>query len=433
MELAILFVLSIVNGVFSMSEAAVIVSRKARLQQRADDGDAGAKIALTLADNPNRFLSTVQIGITLIGQVSGAFAGATIAQDIARYLREIDSPFAPYGEAIGFALIVLLTTYLSLIIGELVPKRLALQYPERIASAIAGPMRVLSQITAPIVWFLGASTDLVLRLIGVKPSDAPPVTEEEIKAMVQQGVDAGVFEQSDHTMIQGIFRLDNRRVSQLMTPRTEVVWLDMRDSDEENQAKIVTSHFSRFPVCEGDLDHVIGVISAKDMLARVFAGNAFDLRTAMKEAVFVPESVYASDLLERFRETGKHSALVIGEYGGLEGMITIQDILEDIVGDIEDPDVTKRDDGSYLIDGMIPIDDFKALIDVDSIPGENQEFETLAGFVLTQKGSIPKAGDSFEWLSYRFEVMDMDGNRVDKVLVTRIPTGDANDKQNDAG
>jgi len=335
-------------------------------------------------------------------------------------LQEANSPLAPYGEAIGFTLIVLLTTYLSLIIGELVPKRLALQNPERIASIVAPPMRLLSQITAPIVWFLGASTDLVLRLLGVKPSEAPPVTEEEIRVLMQQGVEAGVFEQPEHAMIEGVFRLDNRRVSQIMTPRTEVVWLDIDDTQEENQHKIMQSHYSRFPVCDGDLDHVIGLVSTKDILARTFAGQPFDLRAAMKEPVFVPESLYATDLLERFRQTGKHSALVIGEYGGLEGMITIQDILEDIVGDIEDPDVTKRDDGSYLVDGMIPIDDFKELIEVAEIPGEHEEFETLAGFVLSKKGAIPKAGDSFEWQRYKFEVMDMDGNRVDKVLVTLL-------------
>ncbi len=418
MELLIIVILSVVNGIFAMSETAVVAARKARLSQRADEGDKNAAAALKLAQEPGRFFSTVQIGITLIGQISGAFAGATIAEQLAVSLRVEGSPLEPYVAGISFTLVVLLTTYISLIIGELVPKALAVRSPEAIASFIAPPMRVLSRVTAPLVSFLTASTNLVLRLMGVRPSKDPPVTEEEIVAMVEQGVAAGVFAEANTDMIENVLGLEQRRINQLMTPRTEIVWLNIDDTPEENQHKIVESNFSRFPVCDGNLDHVVGLLSAKDMLAHLFQGKPFDLRAVMHEPIFVPESMYAGRLLERFRETGHHSALVIGEYGGLEGMITIQDILEDIVGDIEEPSVTRREDGSFLLDGMMPIDDFIDLIDTDEIPGAHDEFETLAGFVLTQCGHIPKAGEHFTWRDYTFEIVDMDGNRVDKVLVT---------------
>ncbi len=430
MELLIIVILAVVNGIFSMSETAVVAARKARLSQRADEGDKNAAAALKLAQEPGRFFSTVQIGITLIGQVSGAFAGATLAEQFANVLRQQGSPFAPYAEGISFLLIVLLTTYLSLIIGELVPKALAVRSPEAIASFIAPPMQVLSRVTAPLVSFLTASTNLVLRLMGVRPSLDPPVTEEEIVAMVEQGVAAGVFAEANTDMIESVLGLGQRRINQIMTPRTEVVWLNTEDTPEENQQKIVESNFSRFPVCEGDLDHVVGLLSAKDMLAHLFKGKPFDLHAVMLEAVFVPESMYAGRLLERFRETGHHSALVIGEYGGLEGMITIQDILEDIVGDIEEPSVTRREDGSFLVDAMIPIDDFIDEIDTDEIPGAHDEFETLAGFVLTQCGHIPKAGEKFTWRDYTFEIIDMDGNRVDKVLVTPTKKEETNPTDN---
>lgn len=427
MEILIIVVLAVLNGVFAMSEAAVISSRKARLQQLIDKGDENARAALLLAENPNRFLSTVQVGITLIGQLSGAFAGATIAEALA--LNFVGTPIAPYAQAVSFTLVVLLTTYLSLIIGELVPKRLALQSPERIASIIAPPMQVLSRITSPIVWFLSTSTSLVLRLLGVRETGDSPVTEEEIQVMIQQGIDAGVFEESEHDMVQGVFRLDIRRVSNLMTPRTEVVWLNTRDSNEGNQKIIMDSHHSRFPLCDNDLDHVIGIVQTKDILSRLFSGQSFDLRAVMKEPVFVPESMNASKLLDVFRESGKNSALVIGEYGGLEGMITIQDILEDIVGDIEEPTTTQREDGSWLVDGMIPIDDFRQLINVDEIPGAHDTFETLAGFVMTQQGNIPKEGDTFVWNKFHFEVMDMDGNRIDKILVVPPKPVDETEKE----
>jgi putative hemolysin len=417
MELLILFALTILNGVFAMAEAAVIASRRARLQQQIDKGDTNAAVALALAENPNRFLSTVQIGITLIGIISGAFGGATIAESLAEALRT--TPLEPYADVIGFVIVVLLTTYLSLIIGELVPKRLALGAPERIASMLARPMQTLSRVTSPVVRFLGASTDGVLWLLRAQNTKDQPVTEDEINAMIQQGVQAGLFEEAEQDMVAGVFRLGDRRASTLMTPRPDVVWLNVEDEPQDNRRKIINSDYSRFPVCEGNLDHVIGMLQSKDILSRMLEGGDFDLRAAMKPALFVPESMTASKVLDLFRETGTHIAFVIDEYGGLEGIITIQDVLEAIVGDVEVEEAVVRADGSWLLDGMMTIDDLKDLLDLDDVPGEGEDFETLGGFIMTQQGKIPKAGDAFHWNQLRFEVVDMDGNRVDKVLVTR--------------
>jgi putative hemolysin len=420
MELLIIVVLLIVNGVFSMSEAAVIASRKARLQQQADKGSHGAKAALELAEEPTRFLSTVQIGITLIGVLTGAFGGAALAHPIALLLR--DTPLAPYAEAIGFGAIVLLTTYLSLIVGELVPKRLALRSPESIAARIARPMQVLSRATAPVVTLLTASTNAVLWLLRQHESEEAPVTEEEIKAMIAEGVEAGVFEEAHHDMVEGVFSLSDRRISTLMTPRTEVHWLDVQDSPEETRAKIIDSGYSQLPVCEGDFDHVIGILYAKNLLARLLSGASFDLRAAMDEPLYVPASMPASQVLEVFRKQGKYAALVVGEYGGAEGMITIQDILTEIVGEPDhEVHAIQRDDGSWLLDGLTPISDFMEQYAIDDLPGAHTAFETLGGFIMAQIGNIPKAGDNFDWKLLHLEVLDMDGNRVDKVLISVKP------------
>jgi putative hemolysin len=425
MELLIIFILILINGLFAMTEAAVIASRKARLQQQIDKGSEGAKAALDLVENPNRFLSTVQIGITLIGIFSGALGGATIASSIAGALR--DTPLADYADAIGFGLVVVLTTYLSLIFGELVPKRLALSAPERIASLAARPMQALARITSPVVRFLGASTNAVLRLLGAHEIEETPVTQDEISAMIQQGIEAGLIEESAQDMVEGVFRLGDRRVSTLMTPRTEVVWINLEDSLDEQRAAIINSDYSRFPVCEGDLDHVVGLLQTKEILSRMLAGSEFDVRAAMIPPLFIPETMTASKLLDMFRESSTHIGFVIDEYGGLEGLVTIQDILEAIVGDVEEDEPVERPDGSWLLDGMISIDDFKDLLDLDAVPGEGEDFETLGGFVMSHQGKIPEAGDSFVWDGLRIEVMDMDGNRVDKVLVTRLPADTADE------
>ncbi len=425
MEFLVILLLIGLNGLFSMAETAVIAARRARLQQQAEKGSQGAQTALELAQEPNRFLSTVQVGITLIGILTGAFGGATIAAQIAGLVRP--TALGRYADAIGFGVVVVVTTYLSLIVGELVPKRLALLYPERIAAVIARPMNTLSALTSPLITLLSGSTSAVMFLLGVSQGDEPPVTEEEIKTMMRQGSEAGVFEEGEPEMVSGIFRLGERRVGSVMTPRTEVYWLNVNDSDEENRAKIRDCDFSRMPVCADDMDHVVGLMNAKALLSRLLAGESFDLHATMTEPLFVPENLPASKALSLFRESAQHIALVVGEYGGMEGLITMQDLLEEIVGDDENsaPQAVGREDGSMLIDGLMAIDDFEALFNV-IVPGAHDDYATLGGFVMAQMGTIPQAGESFDWENLHVEVMDMDGNRVDKVLVTaQEPAPDA--------
>jgi len=421
MELVIIVLLLILNGVFSMSETAVITSRKTRLQQLADKGDKSAQAALKLAEEPNRFLSTVQIGITLIGVLTGAFGGATLAGQVAVLM--IDTPLAPYADAIGFGVIVVITTYLSLIIGELVPKRLALRSPESVARRIARPMNILSRITSPVVTVLSLSTDAILWLIGARKLDEPPVTQHEIEGMVKQGVEAGVFEETAHGMVEGVFSLSERKTSSLMTPRTDVLWLNLNDSPDLMREELIKSDHSRMPVCDGDIDHVLGIVHAKDVMEQLLRGQPLDIRAVMDFALSVPATTPATRTLELFQANGVHFALVIGEYGETAGVITLQDILEEIVGNVEiniEPEIVVRQDGSYLLDGLLPISEFAELFKIDDIPGAHKVFETLGGFVIAQMDNIPKAGDHFTWGKLRIEVMDMDNNRVDKVMVSAL-------------
>lgn len=422
MEIIILLLLILVNGVLSMSEAAMISSRQARLMQRAERGDKGAETALKISEEPTRFLSTVQIGITLVGILSGAFGGATIATQIAEPLR--NTSLAPYADAIGVALVVIATTYLSLIIGELVPKRLALHQPENIAASVARPMNTLSKITSPVVWLLSKSTEAMLVLLGVRASDDPPVTDEEIETLMRQGTEAGVFETGEHKMVAGVMALDETRADTIMTPRTELCWINLNDDPDEQRKALLDCQFSRLPVGDGDLDHVVGVLHAKAMLMRVMSGEPFDVSAAMWEPQFVPGSLPANKLIEIFRQSAQHFAVVVGEYGEVLGIVTMQDILKEIVGDVEEdaPQATQRDDGSWLIDGMMRIEAFAELLDLNTLEKEEDDhYETVGGFVMHQMEDIPEAGESFEWLRWNVEVVDMDGNRVDKVLVTELP------------
>ena len=420
-DVLLIFVLLVANGLFSMSEMAVISSRKTKLQQLANEGDKKASAALDLANEPNHFLSTIQIGITLIAMLTGAFGGATISEHLAAQLNKIPS-LTPYSEAISLTIVVLSLSYFSLIIGELAPKRLALHNPERIASVVAGPMRFLSLVAFPIVRLLSLSTDLVVRVLGIKSPNESLVTEEEIQILLQEGTEAGVFEEAEQDMVEGVFRLGDRRVSALMTPWTEVVWLDVNDSPEEILRTLTDSSYSRFPVCDGGLNNVLGVVSAKDLLVRSLAGHPLDLKATLHKPLFVPESMAASTLLERFKGSRSHLALVIDEYGGLAGLVTINDILEEIVGDIglDEPQAVQRQDGSWLLDGMLLVEDFMKLFNVSKLPDEG-EYQTLGGLVMMRIGRVPSAGDGFEWDRFRFEVMDMDGNRVDKVLMQVAP------------
>jgi putative hemolysin len=425
-EALVIFLLIILNGVFAMSEIAVVSARKARLQQWAEAGDAKARAALELANAPNQFLSTVQIGITLIGILAGAFGGATIARELNARLSSIPL-FAPYSHALSLAIVVAITTYLSLIVGELVPKRLALNNPERLAAAIAGPMRALSRVAYPVVHLLGLSTDFVLRMLGTKPSTEPPVTEEEIRALIEQGARTGMFEEAEREMVERVFRLGDRRVGAVMTPRTEIVWLDRDAAPEEIRRTITESAHSRFLVAQESLDNVLGVVHAKDLLAHCLAGQSVDVTTTLQQPLYVPESMAALKVLELFKQSRTHIALAVDEYGGIQGLVTPNDILEAIVGDlpaageVAEPLALQREDGSWLLDGMLPVDEFKALFHLGFLPGQDQGvYNTLAGFVIMQLGRIPTAADSFEWGGLRIEVVDMDGNRVDKVLVVPL-------------
>jgi putative hemolysin len=340
---------------------------------------------------------------------------------------------APYSDAISVGVVVIVITYFTLVLGELVPKRLALNNPEKIASAVAGPMRVTALLATPFVRLLSASTDLVLRLTGIKASDEPPVTEEEIRVMLDQGTQAGVFAEAEQDMVEAVFRLGDRRVSKLMTPRPEVVWLDSEEAGEITQAKILKSVYSRFPVAQGSLDHVLGIVQSKDLLDNLLAGKPLDLMGSIYKPLFVPESMPALKVLEQLRKSPVHMALVIDEFGGFQGLVTLFDILESIVGEIPDSgepsnlEVIRREDGSWLVDGMLPIDEFKEIFRLGELPDEARGyFQTVGGFIMSYLGHIPAASDHFEWSGLRIEVMDMDGMRVDKVLIA--PEGVVNDK-----
>ena len=423
----VILLLVLVNGVFVMAEMAVVSSRKLRLQQWANEGNAAAQAALDLSSNPDRFLATVQIGITLIAILTGAIGERTLASDIASRL-DLAEPLAPYRETIALGTVVIVITYVSLVLGELVPKRLALHSPERIASALARLMLLFSRIGGPAIRFLSASTGMILRLFRLRPPEEPPVTEEEIKVMMEQGTEAGVFEEAEHDIVKSIFKLGDRAVSALMKPRRDVVWLDLDDPFEENQRKLASSLYSRFPVAQGSLDNVLGVVQTKDLLTGCLAGSKLDLRAYLRPPLFVPEGLPALRLLEMFKKSRTHIALIVDEYGGVEGLVTLNDILEDLVGEVasadmpEERQVIQRPDGSWLIDGKLQIDDLKEVLNVSTVPAEDSgSYQTLGGLVMLQIGRVPITGDAFEAIGYRFEVVDMDGKRVDKVLVTKLP------------
>jgi putative hemolysin len=425
-EILILFLLILVNGLFSMSEMAVVASKKVRLQQRADGNNKGAQVALALAGKPTQFLSTIQIGITLIGILSGAFGGATIAEELAAVFSK-QSGLAPYSETLSVTIVVLTVTYLTLVIGELVPKRLALNNAERIAAAVAPLMQTVSKIAKPAVNLLGLSTELVLVILRAKPSGEPSVTEEEIKIMIDEGTQVGVFEEVEQEIMERVFRLGDRKISSLMAHSTEMVWLDVGDPLEENLRKMVASGHSNFLICRGELDKVIGIARIKDLFARCAEGQPVDIKPTSPLPPFVLESMTALEVLKKFKESNSQIALVIDEYGSIAGMVTLTDVLEAIVGDIPavdvegEPEAVQREDGSWLFDGMLAIDDLRIFLDLDELPNEDEgNYETLGGLLMTQLGRIPFTGDHIEWENLRFEVVDMDGHRVDKVMVTPV-------------
>ncbi len=425
-EVLAILLLIVVNGLLSMSEIAVVSARKARLQERAEDGDDGARAALELAESPTRFLSAIQIGITLVGALAGALGGATLAEGLAQRLAGIGS-LAPYSQTISVGLVVLGIAYVSLVIGELVPKRLALNNPEAIAARIAPPMKRLSALVTPAVHLLTWSGDVVLRLLRVRPSEEPPVSEDEVEIMIEQGTMAGVFEQAERDMVKAVFRLGERRIDVLMTPRTEIEWLDRNMASEEMVRAITRSVHTRFPVADGSLDHVVGIVRARDVLAYCLADKPIDISAALEAPLFVPESAPALDALDLFKEHRVSMAMVIDEYGGIDGLVTLTDIMEAIVGEMpppggaEDARAVQREDGSWLLDGLFPVDELGDLLGIGPLPEEDEgEYQTLGGFVMAYLARVPAVADAFEHAGLRFEVVDMDGYRVDKVLVSRV-------------
>jgi putative hemolysin len=426
-EALVILILIFANGVFALAEIALISARKHRLQQRADEGSHNAKVALELANAPNELLSTVQVGITLIGTLSGAFGGAMVAEKLAEKLNAIP-PIAPHGQSAAIIIVVLVITIATIILGELVPKRLALINPEMYASAMAPLMKMVSKLVSPAVRFLGWSTDQMLKLLPKPRSEGKEVVEEDIKVLIEQGTETGAFEETEQEMVEGVFELGNRRVVDLMRPRKKIVWIDIHGDREAVQNTILSHSHSRFLVADGNPDHILGYIHVKDLLGLYMKGQPIDLRSSIRKLPAVPEMMTALKALEAFKQSGTHIAVVVNEYGVTEGLITLNDIVEAIVGDLPkvgekpEPWARRREDGSWLIDGSAPIFELKDLIGINELSGEDEySYATLGGFVLLQLGRIPSPADHFESDGWRYEVVDMDGNRIDKVLVSKLP------------
>ncbi|HRI82862.1 MAG TPA: hemolysin family protein [Opitutaceae bacterium] len=427
-ELFVICCLLLVNGLLAMAEIAVVSARKARLQVLADRGDPRARLALGIAEQPTRFLSTIQIGITLIGILAGVFGGARLADNASAMIAQVEF-LSPYADALGIAFIVSAITLASVIVGELIPKRLALHSPERVAMALTGPIGVFARIVAPVANALAFVTDRVLRLFGIGQPEDAPITEDEVRSLIRKGIHAGTFHQAEEQMVEGVLALDQLPVTALMTPRPKIVFLNLDDSDEVNWRKVVASGHSYFPVYQTSRDQVVGLVAVKALWAHSAIGLPTALKNLLVPAFFVPETMNAMHLLEQFKKSGKHLALVSDEFGTVQGLVTLKDVLEAIVGALPEPGqrsqaaVKQREDGSWLIDATLAIDELKELLRVTGdLPHEDTaDFQTLGGFVMTHFGRIPAAGDHFTWNGWRFEVMDMDRHRIDKMLVSRAP------------
>jgi putative hemolysin len=423
-ELSLVFLLILINGLFVMSEMVIISARKVRLQQAANQGNRRARIAMDLANNPSRFLPTVQVGITLMAILSGARGEHAVSSQLKPLLAGVPA-LQPHAEVIASTLAIVIITYLTIVVGELVPKQIALSNPDRLSLVVAAPMAWLGKIGSPISHILSLSTDLIIKLLGIKPASNPEVTEEEIRVMIGQGTEAGTFEEAEQDMMERVMALGDRRVGSMMTPRPDIVWLDTEDPWEENCQKIVDSQYSRFPVCQEVLDNVIGVIHVADLLGQVLSGEKPNLTAPLLKPLLVPESTKGLKVLEQFKETGTHIGVVVDEYGVIQGLVTMNDLLEEIVGNIQDleqptpPQAVEREDGTWLLDGMLPVEEFIELFHIpeDAIDHRGS-YNTLGGFIILQLGKIPNEADNFDWERFHFEVIDMDGNRVDKVLVS---------------
>ena len=423
MELLIILFLVLLNGIFSMSEIALVSSRKSRLEAASRNGDTSAKAALKLANSPTRFLSTVQIGITLIGLLTGMYSGDNLTSDLELFINSFPL-LSEYSHTLAVGTVLVGITYLSLVLGELVPKRLGMANPEAISKFMATPMNLLSKITAPFIWLLGFSSDLIIKLLNIKQGENA-VTEEEIKSLIQEGTSGGVFEEIEQEIVHNVFQLGDRKVTSLMTNRQEIVWLDVEDSVEENKARIFESRHSIYPVCRDTVDDVVGLIYVKDLIAKDLEEQLGNLANIVREPVYLPESNRAYQALEKFKEQKVYYGIIVDEYGGMLGVVTLHDIMDALVGDIsesneEDSEIVKRDDGSFLIDAQIPFDDFVQYFEINIQEADRKEFtgfNTLGGFVLHVLEDIPKTGEKFRWKHFDFEVVDMDRSRIDKLLV----------------
>jgi len=428
-DISLLFVLILINGLFALSEIAIVGSRRVRLQQLAEQGSGGAAVALQLGEQPTRFLSTVQVGITSIGIMSGAIGEATISERLTAAVQRVPV-LAPHADTIAFVIMVIGLTYVSLIAGELVPKRLALTRPETIAAIIARPMRVVSAVVRPLVYLLSISTDTVLRLLRVTHTNQPAVTLEEFRVLVDQGTQEGVFDKTEQELVSNVLRLDERRVGAIMTPRADIVFLDARASFADNRAVLTAHPHTVLPLCDGSLERVFGFVKATDVLVRMLRGDSVDLRRLASPPLFVPATTTIMRLLEQFRRTHLPLALVIDEHGGVSGLISFSDVVGAIVGDLppepgEDPMIIHRGDGSWLVDGAFDLDGLRRLLGNSSYALDAGEYyHTVAGLAMLVLGRIPRTGDLFDKEGVKFEIVDMDGNRVDKLLVTPPPRPD---------
>jgi putative hemolysin len=427
-ELLLVSVLLVLNGVFVMSEMAIVSARKVRLQQLANQGDRRAGVALELAMTPDRFLPTVQVGITLLVILCGARGESAISRLVLPLLENWLAP--KYSEPISSAISIATITYLTIVISELVPKQLALNSPEKVASLVSVPINLLVRISTPIVFILSGSTKFVVKLLGIKPSNQPEVTEEEIKVMIEQGTETGMFEESEQDMVEGVLSLGDLKIGALMTPRPDITWIDINDRIAITRQKIIDSDYSRLPVCEGELDRVLGVVHVADLLSQTLKGEEINLTASLSQPLFIPESTRGLKVLEQFKKFGTHIAMVVDEYGVIQGLVTMHDLFEEIFGDItdfneepEEPQIIQREDGSWLLDGMLSIEELLEQFDIPESAIDRGNYHTLGGFAIMQLGKIPISGEHFEWRKLRFEIIDMDGKRVDKVLVelSKIP------------
>ena len=416
-----------------MAELAVVSIRRAQMQKYLEDGNKNEQIVFDLLEDPNDFVSTVQIGISLIGVLTGALGGVTLAKPLAQYIS-----FIPYAEPVSIAIVVIVTTYLTLVIGEIVPKVIALNDPERVSLKVAKSMVVLSKISKPVSFVLAKSSSFLLWLMRIENRNDDIVTEEEIKLMIEEGREDGTIEQEEEDIIKRVFKLDDQKVESIMTPRNEIIWIDLEDDREVNKVKIIESKRSIFPISSGELDDFIGVVQAKDILSAMFSGDEFDVHKIVKEPLVVSEHLETLELLKEFKENQGyvHMCLVVDEFGSVEGLITLNDLLEGIVGDIpgideeDEPKAIERDDGTWLIDGRYPIDRFKELFDFkDNLPDEEEDgYTTLAGFILSISGTIPDEEDKYECGRFIFEIVDIDGHQIDKVLVTDLGPQESNEE-----